>query len=454
MTEKQISILIVDDNEIFLNALENTLESIGWKIVVSPDAKSALHVLGIDAPDCILSDVRMPGMSGIEFLQEVRKTSQIPFILMTGFSELEDTQEAYKAGASGFLAKPFKKDELVALVQSLIAKKPAEEEKEKEKNQTLDENFCKIPIEEFITGSTIKFDIFLRLTKDRYVKIAHSGEDLATDRVNPLHQKGVHFLYLQRQDFSAYVGFTVRLSKTIAQSKTIDKKKKLGMMKIASDMVMGHMMRIGLSDDLLQASSDVMQSTMDLMTDDQMMLDMLQKMSEHTDHLFNHSMAVSVVSVMIAKKVGWKSPATVYKLSMGALMHDIGKREIDRKILDKSRLELEHDEIKILETHALKGAEILANNPSISSEIIQIVVQHHENCVGTGYPRHLTKNNILPLARIVAVADEFCKLTVKNPNSTGMPGREALARLRTTKATELDPQFLNALEAMLDPSKK
>ena len=100
-----------------------------------------------------------------------------------------------------------------------------------------------------------------------------------------------------------------------------------------------------------------------------------------------------------------KSPATLHKLGMAGLLHDIGLKQIDRKILEKPRVSLTSEEERLYEGHPQKGAEILSTLRSVPGEVLQIVLQHQERDSGSGYPFSLTKNKIFPLARIVAVVD-------------------------------------------------
>lgn len=126
-------------------------------------------------------------------------------------------------------------------------------------------------------------------------------------------------------------------------------------------------------------------------------------------------------------------------------MHDIGKKEIPREILEKSKKELSEQARKIFETHSAKGAALLAQVPSIPSDIIEITQQHHENCLGTGFPTKLSKNRIHPLARVIAVASDFCNLVVKGPESPGIDVKLALQQMTSTNPKQYDEPVLQAL---------
>jgi len=82
---------------------------------------------------------------------------------------------------------------------------------------------------------------------------------------------------------------------------------------------------------------------------------------------------------------------------------------------------------------------------SIHSDVLQIIKEHHENVKGHGFPSRLKKESIHPMAKLVAVADEFCDRVVKGPNGPGISPAEAIAQMRTLCADKLDPQFFSAL---------
>jgi HD-GYP domain-containing protein (c-di-GMP phosphodiesterase class II) len=148
---------------------------------------------------------------------------------------------------------------------------------------------------------------------------------------------------------------------------------------------------------------------------------------------------------MIAKEVGWTSAATQFKVSLGGLLHDIGKKEIDRSILEKPRRELTAKEQEIYETHPMRGKEILAEVPSIPTDIALVALHHHENLLGRGYPARLKKDQIHPLSRLISVANRFCELALKGPNSEPLSPTEAIDKLMAYHQNELEPAFVVGL---------
>jgi putative nucleotidyltransferase with HDIG domain len=197
-------------------------------------------------------------------------------------------------------------------------------------------------------------------------------------------------------------------------------------------------------EDYLQAQS-LVENAVSLLCDNSDAADLLCALTSHSDFLYAHSVAVSLYSSLIGKAMEWSSPTTVIRLSLGGLLHDVGKKEISREILEKPRMELTPDEIALFESHPKRGAEILAQLQCIPTDILQIAHEHHENCVGTGYPMRLRKTKITPLARVVSVANDFCNWMIKNPNSPGLKPVEAIHRMLSLNPGYYDEAPLRAL---------
>lgn len=119
-------ILIVDDDGGFRVMLESYLLKRGFRVSI---AANGLHALQkIQAPNdlnFVLTDLKMSGMDGIEFLKKLNQVKKLPCLLMTGFSEKEKIISAMKLGVLGVLVKPFSFEELVQKISSEATKKAA-----------------------------------------------------------------------------------------------------------------------------------------------------------------------------------------------------------------------------------------------------------------------------------------------------------------------------------------
>ena len=113
---------VVDDDSSIRWVMEKTLSSANIKCETFSDAESVLMALERETPDVLVSDIRMPGMDGLELLKQVNDRSpELPVIIMTAHSDLDAAVNAYQKGAFEYLPKPFDVDETLTLVERAIA---------------------------------------------------------------------------------------------------------------------------------------------------------------------------------------------------------------------------------------------------------------------------------------------------------------------------------------------
>jgi DNA-binding response OmpR family regulator len=118
-------LLIVDDEPNLLRALEAYLGAAGFEITTARNGAEALVKLAQALPDLIISDIRMPGMSGYELARQLRdssRTALVPIVFLTAKGESEDRIEGFRAGVDAYFTKPFIPDELLAVVNNILSR--------------------------------------------------------------------------------------------------------------------------------------------------------------------------------------------------------------------------------------------------------------------------------------------------------------------------------------------
>ncbi|MEH7013496.1 diguanylate cyclase [Neobacillus niacini] len=134
-------------------------------------------------------------------------------------------------------------------------------------------------------------------------------------------------------------------------------------------------------------------------------------------------------------------------LILGALIHDIGKIEIPRDILNKKG-KLEPHEWEMMKKHVTWGKEIISTNKKLE-DLIPLVELHHERFDGNGYPYGLKGKSIPKLARILCIIDSFDAMTTERPYQKTKTFNEAIVELRICSGKQFDPQFVEPFIAMI-----
>lgn len=121
MRDAEARVFIVDDEEAVRDSIGLLLRSVGLRAQGFPDARAFLDAYRPEQPGCLVLDIRMPRMSGLELQQELnRRGWGIPVIFISGHGDVPMAVEAMRAGAVDFLQKPFKDDELIRRVQKAL----------------------------------------------------------------------------------------------------------------------------------------------------------------------------------------------------------------------------------------------------------------------------------------------------------------------------------------------
>jgi two-component system response regulator MprA len=119
---KDVKILVVDDERAVRESLRRALELEGYEIELAADGQEALYRLDSDAqPDALVLDVLMPGVDGLEVARTIRRTgNRVPILMLTARTQVEDRVEGLDAGADDYVTKPFALEELLARLRALL----------------------------------------------------------------------------------------------------------------------------------------------------------------------------------------------------------------------------------------------------------------------------------------------------------------------------------------------
>jgi FixJ family two-component response regulator len=123
MTETEPVVFIVDDDSAVREALSSLVRSVGFAVQAFATAHEFLRGQRADAPGCLVLDVRLPGLSGLDLQRElIHADIHIPIIFITGHGDIPMTVRAMKAGAVEFLTKPFRDQDLLDAIQQAIGR--------------------------------------------------------------------------------------------------------------------------------------------------------------------------------------------------------------------------------------------------------------------------------------------------------------------------------------------
>lgn len=117
------TILAADDSASMREMIQFTLKNAGYNVIQAADGREALDKVGASAPDMLITDLNMPNMDGLELIRQVRALPQcryIPIVMLTTESQDDKKQAGRAAGASGWIVKPFRSEQLVMVAKKLL----------------------------------------------------------------------------------------------------------------------------------------------------------------------------------------------------------------------------------------------------------------------------------------------------------------------------------------------
>jgi two-component system response regulator RegX3 len=127
VTAPEATVLVVDDEASFVEALSVGLKREGFRVHVARDGAEALALFDALQPDLVLLDLMLPGLSGIEVCRQLRSRSNVPIVMVTAKEAEIDTVVGLEVGADDYVTKPYRMRELVARMRAVLRRAPSAE---------------------------------------------------------------------------------------------------------------------------------------------------------------------------------------------------------------------------------------------------------------------------------------------------------------------------------------
>ncbi|KYG64776.1 hypothetical protein AZI86_11265 [Bdellovibrio bacteriovorus] len=277
------------------------------------------------------------------------------------------------------------------------------------------EEYVAVSKEQFIAGTQVPVDLFLKLSEHNYVMILKEGAKVLFDQMH--FPERSEWLYVRKSEYHKCVGKALTVAGIVLENEAIAEDKKALVLSKAAESIFNEISQLGFDHQALEHSKVISKSIQILVDRKTDISSVVEMMNSLNDGLIRHSMMVSAVSVIIAKSMKWTLSQNLEKLALGALLHDVGLKDIPDDILELPRHAMNREQTAIYESHVYRGVEILRTMPSISEDVIAMALEHHENAHGQGYPRRIRDIKMNPFARIVALADCFSELVMESVNN-------------------------------------
>lgn len=383
----------------------------------------------------VFLDIDLESHSGVEVLRYIKTSQpQLRVVLVSGsktrLSELGfDAKELSRLGITSTLIKPVSSKMIKAKLEELnnsVSWKNVQETAsvgEKKESALPDSKFTRIRVEEFFSGEIAVFDIYIRLGKDKYLKLFNRGEPYDNARVKEYAtEKQVEWFYFLTSDRAAFINYLNEISHRVMTSPNFSARQKLDLNRNIADQYLSEVQTRGIRPEIMEEGKKLCENMLTMARDDKSLAKLLRDFEAVDPQAFSESFLTAFFSSMIVAKLPWGSKHTVEKVVMGALLHDLGRLKLPPTLREKRADQMTEKELEIWKTHPRLGVEMLDTSPDVPEAIKQIVYQHHEFVNGQGFPSGLTGLKIYPLAKVVGFANGFAEFI----RTEGLPPLEGL----------------------------
>lgn len=272
----------------------------------------------------------------------------------------------------------------------------------------------------------LAFNIYIKRTEADYSKLFNENDKIDWERLKSYESKGVEFLFILAEDYGKYAVYLEALTDQLLETTnkfSLDETV-VFLKEMVNYSMFEIMVKINIDERVVTNAAKIVTGLIDnLKVEPKQMTRLVRLMASHP-YIFKHSITVSIFSVLLAKASGMESSYNLNLIGLGAFLHDVGLSQLtfdpdDQEVLtpEQRREMWRHPELGKRQLDHLKG---------MRSEILDIVLQHHEQPNGGGYPNGLRGAEIYGPAKIVAIADSFSSLISKRSFREAFSPEEAL----------------------------
>lgn len=316
-------------------------------------------------------------------------------------------------------------------------------------------DYLPIPLHEFVNGVPIPVDLFVRIGEEKFILVGKAGSHSNVDQFRNYQNKEVTYLWVRKKEYYKMAHQSLSLAGIALSKKDLNDKQRTSLVTHAARSVFRQMDHLGLDIEIYTNARQITEAIVGLVENHRTLTDLFQSLAQVSDQLLSHSVAVSALSVVIGQALGYEKRATLEKLSMGGLLHEIGMKSLPPDLISKPLASMTAEEIQLWETHSFRGMQMLQGLGIVPDDVVSIVYEHHENSIGQGFPQRLRDVKMHPLAKVVALADTYCDLILPNVNCPVPKNpREALMYIEHTLGVPFNKEAFRALKRIIDGEKK
>jgi response regulator RpfG family c-di-GMP phosphodiesterase len=437
-------ILLIDDSRTTRKYISAMLTEQHAEITEAENGMAGYNHALSGVFDLIISDIMMPGLSGLDLCSKLKVnpgTQNTPIILISSKTNDEWIEQGFKAGASAFINKSEIMSQLTVAINQVLMKR----------------NFNQRHYILVVEDSPTIRDITVKVLSNAGYRVSSAihGQDalekirvrkpdlIITDLEMPV-MDGIVLTTILHLD-PVLSDIPVIIASSLGGHSIMHRMLERGVAAYLTKPFNAEQLIISVDRLLSEQYKLLLKERQRLEQETKFMLFSIESLSQALEARDPYTRGHSEDVVAIALEIGNVMNLSAHhmeRLQIGAKLHDIGKIGIPDRILCKPG-PLTEEEWALMKRHPVIGAEILRPIPSLT-DVIPVMLYHHESYDGTGYPEHLRGEHIPLWARITMVADVFHALVSNRPYRPALPVGKALQMVSDLKLKKLCPECVDA----------
>lgn len=310
--------------------------------------------------------------------------------------------------------------------------------------------FVPVPVAQLIADVNLPASMFLKIDQ-KLIKYRAAGDSIDGEKINYFLEKSLSHFYIELSQLQAFIKWMKESKQERIDAKveevgeefraTVEKSENI------REKVFDTFSDMEINSKVVTILKDQVRDFVEHIQEEKIPAAVIAKMLTVGDSFVEHATNVANVSLFISMVLGHGNYEVLEAVYLGALFHDYGKIKVPKEILENKK-NLKYQQA--IQDHPQKGVAAIKKIEGINKDVLKIILQHHEQHSGNGYPNGLNQTEIFGLAKIVQVANIFDNSFSENKKGSEKDRyRAALKVLEYDRGKQFDPQLIEKiLEAM------
>lgn len=303
-----------------------------------------------------------------------------------------------------------------------------------------------------IEGTKIEFDLFLKSGSNgqsNYVLFSRGDELFTPERREELMSRDEQKLFISSDDTGKYLRYQEENLRHIIEDGTKSSQEKSGVLYQVAENIMQELLDNPRSGQHIERTNAWVGNTVHHIIENKYTFSSMFEIINHDYQIYTHSINTSVIGLLFGRFLSLK-PEELNSLGTGLLLHDIGKITVPLSIT-KKRGKLTVNEFKEMKKHPKAGLDMLDHRGDVNNPSLKVIIQHHENNDGSGYPYGIGGSDIHLLGHISRIIDAYDAMTTDRNYAFGENPFAVLGEMKNKMLNCFDTELLKEFICFLGP---